>query len=82
MLTSPLTSARNWLGRPAGVFSLADAERVDGECTNEALAYAAYFAARNSLRLRLSILLRCLAIPVREFLASVPTDLTSEPKTV
>ena len=59
-------SARNWLARPAGVFSLADAEGVDGECTTQAIAYAAYFTARYSLRLRASILLRCFATSVRD----------------
>jgi len=61
-------SARNWLGKPAGVFSLADAEHVNGECTTEAIAYAAYFTARASWKLRLSILLRCLFTPAPPFL--------------
>ena len=57
-------SAHGWLARPAGVFSLADVEKVDGECTTQAIAYAAYYTAHPTLRLRISILLRCLAAPV------------------
>jgi lipopolysaccharide/colanic/teichoic acid biosynthesis glycosyltransferase len=49
-----------WLAHPAGVFSLADAEGEDPEQMPAALAHAAFFSVQRTLRLRLSILVRCL----------------------
>lgn len=54
-------AVHNWLHLCAGVFSLADAEGCDGNCIHAAAAYAAWFTARPNLRLRLSVILRCLA---------------------
>jgi hypothetical protein len=54
-------AAHQWLHLYAGVFSLADAEGCDGNCVHAAAAYAAWFTARPTQRLRLSVILRCLA---------------------
>lgn len=59
-----------WLESPAGVFSLADAEGVDGGSIPCSLAHAAYFTSKRSLALRCRILMRC----VRSFLFSSPSS--------
>lgn len=74
--------AQTWLRRPAGVFSLADAERINGECSTEALGYAAYYNARASWHLRLSILLRCLAAPITGPFSRNAGHCTTTPETV
>lgn len=51
---------RLWLACPAGVFSLADAEGVAPDLLSESIAHAAYFSARRSLSLRLTVLVRCI----------------------
>ena len=51
----------NWMKFPAGIFSLADAEGQNGDCPRQANAYAAWFTARPTLRLKFAILFRCLA---------------------
>ncbi|CAN5861688.1 hypothetical protein BH11VER1_BH11VER1_19740 [soil metagenome] len=71
--------AENWLKYPAGVFSLADTENVDGENVAESMPYAAFFTARRNLLLRLTILCRCLrrllASPSDEALSAISTPL-------
>lgn len=54
------TQRQLWTNAPAGLFSLADAEGLDGDCIEEARIHASWFAAHPSWGLRLSILGRCL----------------------
>lgn len=49
-----------WTSEPAGLFSLADAEGLDGDRVEVARIHAVWFAAHPSWGLRLSILGRCL----------------------
>jgi hypothetical protein len=51
---------RLWTQGPAGLFSLADAEGLEGDRVEAARIHAAWFAAHPSWRLGLSILGRCL----------------------
>jgi hypothetical protein len=53
-------AAHHWLHLYAGVFSLADAEGCDGDSLLDAAAYAAWFTARPTLKVRLSVIARCL----------------------
>ena len=64
-----------WFSAPTGVLSLADAEGDDGDSPTESITHSAYFAAQRSLRLRASILARCL---VQSFSIN-NNDITSNP---
>ena len=61
-----------WFSVPAGVFSLADAEGEDASSVSSSLTHAAYYAARRSLHLRISILLRCLRKPFSNTIQTQP----------
>lgn len=54
------TQRQLWTEAPAGLFSLADAEGLEGDRVEVARIHAAWFAAHPSWGLRLSILGRCL----------------------
>ena len=49
-----------WTNLPAGVFSLGDAEGVDGNDPAESIAYSIHYSTHPSFRGRLSVLRRCL----------------------
>ena len=60
-----LTSLRGpvaelWLRRPAGVFSLADAEGADGDHITKSMAHSAFFAVKADSSLQRRILRKCL----------------------
>lgn len=71
--------ARKWMDHPAGVFSLGDAEGVDGNDPEVSIAYSLWFSSHNSLRIRLSVLRRCLVRLAGEILFSGHNSSTPEP---
>jgi hypothetical protein len=66
-----------WLGSPAGVISLADAEGANGDVLSESLAHAAYFTSKRTRTLRIRIFLKCLCRLASRPIPSSPLPLSA-----